>query len=137
MTPQGFAKCAFEESIWIRPAGGIYRNSLILHAHIDDALIRGANLTEIEAFKASMLQRFDGTNEGTVTQHLGCEIIRDMEKRELVMRQKGYAKRILELYGFWDKPSVKTPMAPGVCLSKGDCPDVVNPDVHRWYWGII
>jgi hypothetical protein len=28
-------------------------------------------------------------------------------------------------------------MAPGVRLSKGDCPDIVNPDIHRRYRGIV
>ena len=99
-------KSGFEESIWIRPAGGMYSAKLILHAHIDDALIGCANRPVLNAFKKSMLQRFDSTDEGPVTQHLGCEIIRDRQKRTITMRQKGYAERVLRLYGFWDKPTV-------------------------------
>ena len=64
-------------------------------------------------------------------------MIRDRQKRELLLRQKGYAERILQLYWFWDCHTVKTPLAPGVRLSKNDCPETVNPDLHRRYRGII
>lgn len=36
----------------------------------------------------------------------------------------------------WNKPSVKTPLEQEVLLSKEDCPDVVDPVLHRCYHGI-
>ena len=105
--------------------------------HIDDTLIGCTDESVLTAFKTSVLTRFDGTDDGPVQQHLRCKVIQDREKRTMLIRQKGYSERILHLYGFWDKATVKTPMAPGVRLSKDDCPDVVKPVLHRRFRGIV
>eukprot|EP00961_Rhodomonas_salina_P084642 1136999-Rhodomonas_salina.1 len=55
------------------------------------------------AFKKAFLTRFEGTDEGEVTTYLGCELIRDRVARTIVFRQAVYAKKILQLYGAWDK----------------------------------
>eukprot|EP00961_Rhodomonas_salina_P132826 1787939-Rhodomonas_salina.1 len=44
--------------------------------------------------------------------------------------------KILQTYGAWDKPSVKTPLEAGVRLTKEDSPAFVDPAFHRRYRGI-
>ena len=67
---------------------------------------------------------------------MGCELILDRLKRTILFRQSVYSQKILQLYGAWDKPAVKTPLEPGVRLSKADCPLVPDPALHRRYRGI-
>lgn len=55
----------------------------------------------------------------------------------VTLRQKVYAERVLRLYGMWGCVTVKTPMEPGTRLSKADCPQHVDPALHRRYQGII
>eukprot|EP00961_Rhodomonas_salina_P044210 593875-Rhodomonas_salina.2 len=90
----------------------------------------------LTAFKKEFLTRFEGTDEGEVTTYLGCELIRDRTARTIIFRQAVYAKKILQLYGAWDKHSVKTPLQPGTRLTKEDSPQIADPVLHRRYRGI-
>eukprot|EP00961_Rhodomonas_salina_P192912 2603143-Rhodomonas_salina.1 len=133
---EGFTTAGFEDSVWVREAGGKYAHLLIVSAHIDDTLMACESLNTLQAFKSEFLTRFEGTNEGEVTTYLGCELIRDRLNRSITFRQVVYARKILQLYRAWDKPTVKTPLEPGVRLSKVDSPDVADPVLHRLYRGI-
>ena len=126
----GFVTAGFEDSLWIREAGGKYADRLIFSAHIYDTLMACKSLPTLNQFKQDFLTRFDGTDEGPVTSHLGCEIIRDRANRAILYRQLIYTKKILQLYGAWDKPLVRTPLEPGKRLSKDNCPSYVDPALH-------
>jgi hypothetical protein len=69
----------FEESVWRRPAGDKYSDDIYVSVHVDDCLIACKSPTDMSAFKQDLLSRFVGTDEGEVTEYLGCEIIRDRE----------------------------------------------------------
>eukprot|EP00961_Rhodomonas_salina_P165391 2228319-Rhodomonas_salina.2 len=58
-----------------------------MSAHIDDTLILCEDLGTLEKFKELMLAHFEGTDEGEVTEYLGCEVIRDRATRMLHLRQ--------------------------------------------------
>eukprot|EP00961_Rhodomonas_salina_P229004 3095260-Rhodomonas_salina.1 len=91
----------------------------------------------MEKFKALMLARSDGTDEGDVTEYLGCEVIRDSTAKTLHLRQSAYIHKVLAHHGFTDANPVKTPMEPGVGLSKRDCPEVVDPAIQAEYRAIV
>jgi hypothetical protein len=88
-------------------------------------------------FKAHMLDRFIDTDEGEVTEYLGCELVRDRKARTGQLIQAGYAERVLRVFNMWECNPVATPLDPNVRLSKLDCPDVVDPLVHRKYGSIV
>jgi hypothetical protein len=54
------------------------------------------------AFKKEIHTRFIGTDEGEVTEYLGCELIRDRSAKSATIVQKGYAERVLKTFGMWD-----------------------------------
>eukprot|EP00961_Rhodomonas_salina_P067554 907384-Rhodomonas_salina.1 len=64
-------------------------------------------------FKASFLTAFEGTDDGEVSEYLGCEVQRDWKTRELKLSQLGYTACILKIYGMEDSTSVRTPLSPG------------------------
>jgi hypothetical protein len=84
-----------------------------------------------------MLDRFIGTDEGEVTEYLGCELVRDRKARTGQLIQAGYAERVLRVFNMWECNPVATPLDPNVSLSKSDCPEVVDPLVHRKYRSIV
>jgi hypothetical protein len=47
-----------------------------------------------------------------------------------------YAKKILQIYDSWDVKPVDTQLVAGVRLTNADCPEFVDPDLHRRYRGI-
>lgn len=72
-----------------------------------------------------------------MTEYLGCEIIRDREAKTAKIVQAGYAERVLKTFGMWDCHPVNTPLDANNRLSKRDCPEVVDPNVHRRYRSIV
>ena len=134
---EGFDTIGFEESVWVRPAGGKYSEDIYVSAHVDDCLLSCKSLTVMAKFKAHMLERFVGTDEGEVTEYLGCELVRDRKARTGQLIQAGYAERVLRVFNMWDCNPVATPMDPNVRLSKLDCPEVVDPLLHRKYRSIV
>ena len=53
----------------------------------------------------------------------------------ITLRQSVYAHKILQLYYTSDKPTVRTPLEQGVCLSAADSPVLVYPALHCCYSG--
>eukprot|EP00961_Rhodomonas_salina_P212212 2865345-Rhodomonas_salina.1 len=94
---EGFTKAGFEESVWVREAGGKYHHRILLGIHIDDSLIACNDLHTLQHFKSSLLQRFQGTDEGEVTEYLGCKLIRDWENGSITISQAEYARKIVKL----------------------------------------
>eukprot|EP00961_Rhodomonas_salina_P187453 2530669-Rhodomonas_salina.1 len=48
MCESGFNKTGFEESVWIRPAGGEFQHTIYMSAHIDDTLILCEDLDTLQ-----------------------------------------------------------------------------------------
>eukprot|EP00961_Rhodomonas_salina_P129394 1742810-Rhodomonas_salina.1 len=80
------------------------------------------SLATLEKFKSAFLTCFEGTDEGDVTTYLGGELISDSVNRTITYRQSVYAHKILQIYGAWDKPSVRTLLEAGSRLTKADSP---------------
>ena len=123
--------------MWVREADEQFSERIMMSAHIDDTLILCKCLKVMEAFKRHLLSRFDGTDEGEVTEYLGCVIERDRAAGTITLSQKHYSKRILALYNMQEANHRKTPLEPGVQLSKQDSPATPDPALHCMYRGII
>ena len=134
---QGFEQAGCEQSVWTRKAGGKYKADIHVSRHIDDTLICCTSLKELEKFKRAFLKRFEGTDEGEVTQYLGCEITRDFKNKTGTLNQKAYVKKMLQKYDMWDVHPVKTPLEPGTRLTKRDCPEKVDPELQAKYRGLV
>ena len=51
----------------------------------------------VTVFKKELLTRFIGTDEGEVTQYLGCELIRDRKVKTVKLVQSGYVNEFSRL----------------------------------------
>ena len=128
---EGFEHVGFEQSVWGRQKGGKYDEDIFVSVHVDDCLICCKSDKVMKKFKQDLLTRFIGTDEGEVTEYLGCEVIRDRAARTGKLVQAGYAERVLRAFGLWDVHPVSTPLDSGSRLSKKDCPEVVDPRLHK------
>jgi hypothetical protein len=63
--------------------------------------------------------------------------VRDRKARTGQLIQDGYAERVLRVFNMWECDPVATPLDPNVRLSNLDCPEVVDPLVHRKYRSIV
>eukprot|EP00961_Rhodomonas_salina_P196486 2651693-Rhodomonas_salina.4 len=84
-----------------------------------------------------MLAHFEGTDEGEVTEYLGCNVVRDRAAKTLHLRQSAYIQKILAHHGMTDANQVKTPMELGVHLSKKDCPPELDLVIQAEYSAIV
>ena len=85
-------------------------------------------------FKLALLQRFTGTDEGPVTQYLGCQLPHSTSQ----LMQTAYTERLLCTFDMWDAVhTVATPMIPGTRLVKADCPETTSPTLQRRYRSIV
>jgi hypothetical protein len=81
---------------------GQHAEDIYVSAHVDDCLIACESTDIMTAFKKELLARFVGTDEGEVTEYLGCELIRDRSAKTAKIVQKVYAERVLKTFGMWD-----------------------------------
>ena len=59
---------------------------------MDDCLIACKSKDIIAAFKEKILTRFIGTDEGEVTEYLGCKLIRDRSSKTPNIVQNWYIR---------------------------------------------
>jgi hypothetical protein len=105
---EGFDTIGFEESVWVRPAGGKYSEDIYVSAHVDDCLLSCKSLTVMAEFKAHMPERFIGTDEGEVTEYLRCERLKGSHRTADSLRWliRFYIARIAVL---WDVCRIWSP----------------------------
>jgi len=111
---------------------------IYVSAHVDDYLIACKAKDIMTAFKEEILTWCIGTDEGEVTEYrrLGCELIRNRSAKTEKLVQRGYFERVFRTFGIWDCKSYATSLDANSRLSKKDCPQVVDPALHRHYRSI-
>ena len=123
LTNYGFESVNCSDTLFVlnTPSGG----KINLCFHVDDLLF-SYNNDEIGAhFKAALLNRFEGTDEGPVKRFVCIDIVRDDNQTHI--SQIPLTDHLLESVGMLACNSVKTPMLPNTLLTKHvegepDCP---------------
>ena len=131
---EGCTKVGYEESMWKTTLNG---HDILLAAHIDDFLIACRHRPTLDAFRARLLDHFDGSYEGEIQTYLGCEIERDMVKGTTSLSQKHYAEEVLRTFNAWDYHPSSTVLPPNLRLRKEDCDLNPAPAFHSRYRGIV
>jgi hypothetical protein len=75
---------------------GIEGNQLLIYLYVDDLIVIGSDVKEIEAFKSQMMSEFEMSDLGKLTYFLGMEFTEVAEG--LVMHQMEYASDILKRF---------------------------------------
>jgi transposase InsO family protein len=111
-----------DHCVYVRHQGG---EVLYIVLYVDDLLLIGSSLTEINKLKVDLSNRFEMTDLGEAQYVLGLQLSRDRTARALSLSQSDYIRRLLERYGMSDCKPAPTPLAVNVRLSKDDCPTVI------------
>ena len=106
---EGFEHVGFEQSVWGRQKGGKCDEDIFVSVHVDDCLICCKSDQMMKKFKQDLLTRFIGTDEGAVTEYLGCEVIRDRAACTGKLVQAGYSERVTGVWALGCTPSVNSP----------------------------
>jgi Reverse transcriptase (RNA-dependent DNA polymerase) len=99
----GFKALDADSSVFIR-------DSTYIAVYVDDLLITGPDLAEIDSIKLALSKRFSMSDLGPVAFYLGMTITRDRARRILRIGQQAYLAEAIRNAGVWDAVCPLTPM---------------------------
>ena len=87
------------------------RDSLFVAVYVDDLLLFGPDIIEIDIIKTLLNSRFSMTDLGPVAHYLGMKVTRDRVNRKLHLSQHSYLETAIRRAGLWDCAPHLTPIA--------------------------
>lgn len=122
----GFLRCPYEPAVYTRMEQG---EVLIIAVYVDDLLVTGSCIDVIEKFKREMNQKFQMSDMGKLSYYLGIEV----EQRDncIVLKQSGYARKILEKAGMLECNPTTYPMDPKVLITRDEKGEEIDATMFR------
>lgn len=87
----GFKKCPYEHAVYTKREGNEF---LIVGVYVDDLLITGSKIENVQKLKDWMRKEFDMSDLEKLSYYLGIEV--RQKEGSIELRQIGYAKRLIE-----------------------------------------
>ncbi|KAD4586296.1 hypothetical protein E3N88_23897 [Mikania micrantha] len=122
----GFDKCAQEPAVYKSNKAG---TQLIVGVYVDDLIVTGTSEKRIQEFKERMMKVFDMSDLGHLSYYLGIEVTQ--KQGGCVLKQSGYAKKILKFSGMTSCNPAKWPMDPKLKLTKDEQGECVDSTEYR------
>ena len=120
MSEQGYTGCHSDHCVYLkRQNDGSY---IILLLYVDDLLVAGSNMQEINALKRKLANSFAMKDLGAAKQILGMRITRDRKNHKLTMSQSEYIEKVLKRFSMENEKPISIPLAIHFKLSKEECP---------------
>ena len=111
----GFKRCEVEHCCYAKFFDNSY---IILLLYVDDMLIVGSSIEEINDLKKQLSKQFAMKDLGAAKQILGMRIIRDNANGTLKLSQLEYVKKVLSRFNMNEAKPVSTPLGSHFKLSK-------------------
>lgn len=120
MRSQGYIRCNSDHCLFTKRVSD--GSLLLLILYVDDMLIAGKNVKELNALKQSLHEHFATKDLGNASHILGMRISRDRDKGFLYLSQKNYVMKVLQRFNMDGGKVIGTPLPPYLKLSADDCP---------------
>ena len=111
----GFKRCEADHYCYVKFFDNSY---IILLLYVDDMLIAGSSIEEINNLKKQLSKQFAMKDLGAAKQILGMRIIRDNANGTLKLSQLEYVKKVLKIFNMNEAKPVSTPLGSHFKLSK-------------------
>ena len=96
MTEQGYDRCHSDHCVYFKNLdNGIH---IILLLYVDDMLVVGSNMQDINVLKRKLANSFAMKDLGAAKQILDMRITRDRKNRKLTLCQGEYIENVLERF---------------------------------------
>jgi len=95
-----------------------YDNDLILTIYVDDILLFSKDISKLEQVKKLLMSKYEVRDLGIVSYLLGISI--SFTEQTMKLSQEKYIQKLINEYGMNECKSAKTPIEPGLKLSKCD-----------------
>jgi hypothetical protein len=120
MIEQGYSRCHSDHCVYFkRLENGSF---IILLLYVDDMLVAGSNMQDINVLKKKLANSFAMKDLGAAKKILGMRITRDRKNRKLTLSQGEYTEKVLERFRMQNAKPVSTPLASHFKLTKEMCP---------------
>ena len=110
-----FKRCETDYCCYVKFFDNSY---IILLLYMDDMLIAGSSIEEINDLKKQLSKQFAMKDLGAAKQILGMRIIRDKVNGTLKLSQSKYVKKVLNRFNMNEAKPVSTPLGSHFKLSK-------------------
>ena len=111
----GFKRCEANHCCYVKSFDNSY---IILLLYVNDMLIAGSSIEEINNLKKQLSKQFTMKDLGAAKQILGMRIIRDKGNGTLKLSQSEYVKKVLNKFNMNEAKPVSTPLGSHFKLSK-------------------
>ncbi|KAG6706623.1 hypothetical protein I3842_07G230600 [Carya illinoinensis] len=115
-----YIRCKADHCCYVRHFDNFY---IILLLYVDDMLIAGASIDEINNLKKQMSEHFAMKDLGAAKQIFGMRIVRDRVRGTLRLSQTEYVKKVLSRFNMDKAKPVGTPLGSHFRLSKNQSPE--------------
>ena len=96
MSEQGYTRCHSDHCVYLKKKNdGSY---IILLLYVDDMLVAGSNMQEINVLKRKLANSFAMKDLGAAKQILGMRITRDRKNRKLTLSHNEYIQKVLKRF---------------------------------------
>ena len=123
----GFKRCETDHYCYVKSFENSY---IILLLYVDDLLIAGSNIEEINNLKKQLPKQFAMKDLGAAKQILGMRIIKDKANGTLKLSQSKYVKKVLSRFNLNETKPVSTPLDSHFKLSKEQSPKIDKERDH-------
>jgi len=121
MCSTGYTRCQADHCCYVKHFDNSY---IILLLYVDDMLIAGSSIEEIDKLKQQLSKQFEMKDLGAAKQILGMRIIRDKDKGILKLSQTEYVKKVISRFSMDNAKPVSTPLGNHFKLSKDQSPQI-------------
>ena len=101
------------------------RTGVIIAMWVDDLIIFGRDIADIEDLKAQLNEEYEMKDLGELKYFLGIQVHRDKEWKLIHIDQSSYNRTVLERFGMTNSKPAKTPLPSGARLTKATISDVL------------
>ncbi|KAL2224606.1 UNVERIFIED_CONTAM: Retrovirus-related Pol polyprotein from transposon TNT 1-94 [Sesamum indicum] len=115
----GFSRCNADHCCYVKRFDEFF---IILLLYVDDMLIAGSNVKEINRLKDQLSRKFDMKDLGEARQIFGMKITRDKGIGKLWLSQSDYIEKVLCRFKMENAKPVGTPLGNQFKLSNSDSP---------------
>jgi hypothetical protein len=120
MTEHGYSRCHSDHCVYFKKLEN--GSFIILLLYVDDMLVVGSNMQDINVLKKKLANAFAMKDLGAGKKILGMRITRDIKNHKLTLSQGEYTEKVLERFRMQNAKLVSTPLASHFKLTKEMCP---------------
>jgi hypothetical protein len=120
MTEQGYSRFHSDHCVCFKKLEN--GSFIILLLYVDDMLVAGSNMQNINVLKKKLANSFAMKDFGAAKKILGMRITRDKKNHKLTLSQGEYTEKVLERFRMQNAKPFSTPLTNHFKLTKEMCP---------------